>query len=71
MDSRVRPEFSERFIPIDGAITTRCAHLHNPDRNEADAITATTALVHGFAVVASEILNFQGTSVILADPCQS
>jgi len=39
MDSRVRPEFSERVIPIDGAIPTRWAHLHIPDRrNVADAI---------------------------------
>lgn len=59
MDSRVRPEFSERVIPIDGAIATRCAHLYNPDRNEADAITAATACVHGFAVVTREIQNFR------------
>ena len=32
MDSRVRPEFAERVLPIDDAIATRCAHLHIPDR---------------------------------------
>ncbi len=41
MDSRVRPEFAERVLPIDDAIATRCAHLHIPDRrNEADALIA-------------------------------
>ncbi|WP_245300501.1 type II toxin-antitoxin system VapC family toxin, partial [Rhizobium sp. YK2] len=36
MDSRVRPEFVDRILPIDDAVATRCAHLHIPDRrNEA------------------------------------
>lgn len=69
MDSRVRPEFSERVISIDDTIATRCAHLHIPDRrNEADAIIAATALVHGFAIVTRNIQNFQGTGVVLVDP---
>lgn len=69
MDSRVRPEFSERVISIDDAIATRCAHLHIPDRrNEADAIIAATALVHGFVVVTRNIQDFQGTGVVLVDP---
>lgn len=69
MDSRVRPEFSERVISIDDAIATRCAHLHIPDRrNEADAIIAATALVHALAVVTRNIHDFQGTGVVLVDP---
>ncbi|WP_132277760.1 type II toxin-antitoxin system VapC family toxin [Neorhizobium sp. JUb45] len=72
MDSRVRPEFSERIIPIDDAIATRCAHLHVPDRrNEADAIIAATALVHGHVVVTRNIQDFQGTGVVLVDPWQA
>lgn len=72
MDSRVCPEFSERILPIDDAIATRCAHLHVPDRrNEADAIIAATALVHGLVVVTRNIQDFQGTGVVLVDPWQA
>lgn len=69
MDSRVRPEFAERIISIDGAIATRCAHLHIPNRrNEADALIAATSIVHGLVVVTRNIQDFQGTGVVLVDP---
>lgn len=71
MDSRVRPEFAERVLPIDDAITTRCAHLHIPDRrNEADALIAATALVHGLTVVTRNVQDFDDTGVIIVDPWQ-
>lgn len=71
MDSRVRPEFAERILPIDDAVATRCAHLHIPDRrNEADALIAATALVHGLTVVTRNIQDFDGTGVVLVDPWQ-
>ena len=69
MDSRVRPEFAERVLPIDDAIATRCAHLHIPDRrNEADALIAATALVHGLTVVTRNVQDFDGAGVIVVDP---
>ncbi|MGO4199348.1 type II toxin-antitoxin system VapC family toxin [Rhizobium sp. YAF28] len=69
MDSRVRPEFAERVLPIDDAIATRCAHLHIPDRrNEADALIAATALVHGLTVVTRNVQDFDGTNLIIIDP---
>jgi toxin FitB len=69
MDSRVRPEFADRILPVDDAVATRCAHLHIPDRrNEADALIAATALVHGLSVVTRNIQDFEGTGVILIDP---
>lgn len=69
MDSRVRPEFAERVLPIDDAIATRCAHLHIPDRrNEADALIAATALVHGLTVVTRNVQDFDGTNLIMIDP---
>ncbi|MGK6317375.1 type II toxin-antitoxin system VapC family toxin [Neorhizobium sp. DT-125] len=69
MDSRVRPEFAERIVPIDDAVATRCAHLHVPDRrNEADALIAATALIHGLAVVTRNVQDFDGTGVIVIDP---
>ncbi|QYA15990.1 type II toxin-antitoxin system VapC family toxin [Rhizobium sp. AB2/73] len=71
MDSRVRPEFVDRILPIDDAVATRCAHLHIPDRrNEADALIASTALVHGLTVVTRNIKDFDGTGVIIVDPWQ-
>jgi len=71
MDSRVRPEFAERVLPIDDAIATRCAHLHIPGRrNEADAFIAATALVHGLTVVTRNVQDFGDTGVIVIDPWQ-
>ncbi len=71
MDSRLRPAFAERVLPIDDAIATRCAHLHIPDRrNEADALIAATALVHGLTVVTRNIQDFDDTGVIVIDPWQ-
>ncbi|WP_208245993.1 type II toxin-antitoxin system VapC family toxin (plasmid) [Rhizobium sp. T1470] len=71
MDSRVRPEFAERVLPIDDAIATRCAHIHIPDRrNEADALIAATALVHGLTVVTRNVQDFDDTGVIVVDPWQ-
>ena len=71
MDSRVRPEFAERVLPIDDAIATRCAHLHIPGRrNEADALIAATALVHGLTVVTRNVQDFDDTGVIIVDPWQ-
>jgi predicted nucleic acid-binding protein len=71
MDSRVRPEFAERVLPIDDAIATRCAHLHIPDRrNEADALIAATALVHDLAIVTRNVQDFDDTGVVVIDPWQ-
>ncbi len=71
MDSRVRPEFVDRILPIDDAVAARRAHLHIPDRrNEADALIASTALVHGLTVVTRNIKDFDGTGVIIVDPWQ-
>lgn len=71
MDSRLRPAFADRVLPIDDTIATRCAHLHIPDRrNEADALIAATALVHGLTVVTRNIQDFDDTGVIVIDPWQ-
>lgn len=71
LDSRVRPEFAGRILPIDDAIATRCAHLHIPDRrNEVDALIAATALVHSLTVVTRNVRDFDGTGVVVIDPWQ-
>lgn len=72
LDTRIRPEFEGRILPVDDAVATRCAHLHVPDRrNEADALIAATALVHGLAIVTRNVRDFEGTGVVLVDPWQS
>lgn len=69
LDSHVRPEFAGRIIAIDNAVTTRCAHLHIPDRrNEADALIAATALVHRLTVVTRNVKDFEGTGAVIVDP---
>lgn len=71
MNSRVRPEFAGRVLPIDDAVATRCAHLHIPDRrNEADALIAATALVHDLTVVTRNVQDFMDASLVLIDPWQ-
>jgi len=71
MDDRVRPEFEGRILPIDDAVVTLCAHLHIPDRrNEADALIASTALVHNLTVVTRNVRDFDGTGAIVVDPWQ-
>lgn len=71
LDSRVRPEFAGRIVPVDDAVATRCAHLHISDRrNEADALTAATALVHDMVVVTRNIRDFEGAGVVVVDPWQ-
>ena len=71
MDDRVRTEFGGRILPIDDAVATRCAYLHIPDRrNEADALIASTALVHNLAVVTRNVRDFDGTGAIVVDPWQ-
>lgn len=71
LDEHVRPQFSDRILPIDDLIATRCAHLHIPDRrNEADSLIAATALVHNLAVVTRNVRDFDGTGVVIVDPWQ-
>lgn len=71
LDTRVRPEFEGRILPIDDVVATRCPHLHIPDpRNEADALIAATALVHDLTVVTRNVRDFGGTGVITVDPWQ-
>lgn len=71
LDTRIRPEFEGRILPVDDAVATRCAHLHVPARrNEVDALIAATALIHNLAVVTRNIRDFEGTGVVLIEPWQ-
>jgi toxin FitB len=69
MDSHIRPEFSERILPIDATVALRCARLHMPaPRPERDALIAATALVHGMTVVTRNVADFEPTGVPLLNP---
>jgi len=69
MRDRVLPEFSDRTLPLDTAVSLRCARLHVPDlRPERDAFIAATALVHGMTLVTRIVSDFSGCGVNLVNP---
>ncbi|MDE2515389.1 MAG: type II toxin-antitoxin system VapC family toxin [Rhodospirillales bacterium] len=69
MDTRIRPEFADRILPIDKAVALRCALLHVPNPvAERDALIAATALVHGMTIVTRNMADFARTGVSLVNP---
>lgn len=69
MDTHVLPEFSDRTLPVDATVATRCARLHVPDpRAERDALIAATAIIHGMTVVTRNVADFEVTGVSLLNP---
>lgn len=72
LNEHVLPEFAERTLPIDTAVTLRCAQLHVPDkRSERDALIAATALVHGMTVVTRNVADFVPTGVATVNPWEA
>ena len=69
LEQRVLLEFATRTLPIDIAVTQRCARLHVPGRRaERDALIAATALVHGMRVATRNLADFAPTGVPLVNP---
>lgn len=69
LDRQVLPEFSGRILPVDTAVTLRCAQLHVPDeRGERDALIAASALVHGVTLVTRNVSDFEASGVPLINP---
>jgi toxin FitB len=69
MDQQILPEFAGRTLPIDTAVSLRCARLHVPDpRPERDALIAATALVHGMTIVTRNVPDFETTGARLLNP---
>jgi toxin FitB len=69
MDNHILPEFAERTLPVDMAVTLRCASLHVPDaRSERDALIAATALVHGMTVITRNLTDFEPTGALVLNP---
>jgi len=72
LEQHVLPEFSDRTLPVDTAVTSRCARLHVPDRcNERDALIAATALVHGMAVATRNEDDFKPAGVSIINPWET
>jgi predicted nucleic acid-binding protein len=69
MENHVRPEFSERTLPINAAAALCCARLHVPDpRAERDALIAATAVVHGMTVATRNLADFEPMGVPILNP---
>jgi toxin FitB len=69
LDNAVRPNFSERILPVTETVALRCARLHVPDKKpERDALIAATALVHDLAVVTRNIKDFSPMNVAVLNP---
>jgi predicted nucleic acid-binding protein len=69
IDGKVLPAFEGRILPVDTAVTRRCAALHVPDpRGERDALIAATALVHRLKLATSNVGDFQPMGVELINP---
>jgi predicted nucleic acid-binding protein len=69
MNEHVLPAFAGRVLPVDTAVTLRCARLHVPDPGpERDTLIAATALVHGLTLVTRNVAEFEGSGVPIVNP---
>jgi toxin FitB len=69
LDNAVRPNFSERILPVTETVALCCARLHVPDKKpERDALIAATALVHDLAVVTRNVKDFSPMNVAVLNP---
>jgi predicted nucleic acid-binding protein len=69
LDGVVRPNFSERMLPVTETVALRCARLHVPDKKpKHDALIAATALVHDLTVVTRNVEDFSPMKVALFNP---
>ena len=68
-DKQLLPHFDGRILPIDKAVSRRCARLHVPNPcAERDALIAATALVHGMTVVTRNVSDFEPLGVAILNP---
>jgi len=59
LENKVLPSFADRILPIDLAVSRRCAALHVPvPRSYRDSFVAATALVHRLVVVTRNVKDF-------------
>ncbi len=69
LHQRVLPEFRERILHVDAAVSLRCAGLHVPKTPDyRDSFIAATALVHGLTVVTRNVKDFQPLGCKVLNP---
>jgi toxin FitB len=69
LEEDVLTRFAFRILPIDIAVSRRCAQLHvPPPRPERDALIAATAMVHGLTVVTRNTPDFEPMGVAVLNP---
>jgi predicted nucleic acid-binding protein len=72
LNDHVLPAFDGRILPVDTAVTQRCARLHVPDPGPAmDSLIAATALVHGMTLVTRNVADFQPSGVTIFNPWEN
>lgn len=69
VNRHIMPEFEGRILPIDTAVTLRCASFDLPDQYpERDAFIAATAHAHGMTVVTRDTDKYAPTGVSVLNP---
>lgn len=69
LELQILPDFEDRILPVDIAVTRRCAGLHVPDpRSQLDELIAATALVHQLVVVTRNAKDFAPMGVQILNP---
>jgi len=67
--NRILPSFEGRILPVDLAVSQRCAALRIPHPIEyRDSLIAATALVHGMTVVTRNVRHFEPTGAAFHNP---
>ncbi len=68
-ETRVKPGFAGRILPVTPAVAEACASLHaSRPRPFRDSLIAATALVHGLEVVTRNVEDFANTGVTVINP---
>jgi toxin FitB len=69
LETQLLVHFQDRILPVDVAVSLRCAALHVPHRQpERDALIAATALEHGMTMVTRNISDFEQMGVRAVNP---
>lgn len=67
-ETRVKPGFAGRILPVTLAVAEACASLHaSRPRAFRDSLIAATALVHGLEIVTRNVGDFADTGVAVVD----
>ncbi|GAB7531837.1 type II toxin-antitoxin system VapC family toxin [Pseudomonas sp. 3A(2025)] len=69
LESQVLVSFNRRILPIDTAVSRRCAPLLASDsQSDCNALIAATALANGLTLVTRDVADFQHCAVPVLNP---